>query len=121
MATKNKTGEEYKYELTKSEQKTTATYKILAAENESLKTKLEDAQNELEKTKKIQFEKDKENSILKYRLNSISFIEFLKFGSTAFIGVAGAYLVASEYKTALFIGVPAIIIFGVIIIFSNKK
>ena len=121
MATKNKIIEEDKYELTKSEQKTTATYKILAAENESLKVKLEDTQNELNKTKKIQVERDKENSILKYRLSSISFIEFLKFGSTAFIGVAGAYLVASEYKTALFIGVPAIIIFGVIIIFSNKK
>ena len=83
--------------------------------------KLEDAQNELKKTKKMQVKHEKENSILKYRLSSISFIEFLKFGASASIGISGTYLIASEYKTALFIGLPAIIIFRIIIIFSNKK
>jgi cell shape-determining protein MreC len=110
-----------KYELTEAEQKTTAAYKILSAENEGLKKELEDAQNQLKKINKLQIKNEKENTILKYKLNFISLIEFSKFVATAFIGVAGAYLVSGEYKTAMNIGIPAIAVFGIIVVISGKK
>ncbi len=110
-----------KYKLTKKEQKTTVAFKMLSGENDLLKKSLKKTQDELEKMRQKKFEHEKENNLLKYKLEYVFWIEMFKFFSSAGIGVAGNYLLNKEVNIALSIGIPSVIIFIVSLLFSNKK
>ena len=117
--TKKRKKDEYK--LSKAEQETTTAFKMLSAENEVLKKSLKKTQDHLEKMREEKFKHEKENGILKYKLESFFWIEIFKFISSAGVGVAGNYILNSDFKTALAIGLPSIVIFIVTLVFSNKK
>lgn len=106
--------------LRPAEQKTTAAFKLLSEQIKTLKLSLKKTQDSLEQSRTEKSEVEKRNSILEYKQRSIFWIEIFKFLSSAGIGFAANYLVIADFNTALFYGVPSIIIFSVTIIFSNK-
>ena len=109
-----------KYGLSKAEQKTTTAFKMLSAENDSLKKSLKKTQDELEKMRREKFEHEKKNSLLEYRLEATFWIELFKFLASAGIGVSASYFIVGNLYLSLTIGIPTVVIFIVTLIFGKK-
>lgn len=106
--------------LTKKEQSTTATYKLMSDKVNNLEASLKKIQDESEKIRQEKHELDKKLVLLESSLKNNIYIEIIKFGSTGGMGFAINYITAGSWSLGLSIGIPSMIIFIVCII-ANKK
>lgn len=106
--------------LTKSEKRTTAAFKLISAENESLKKSLKKTQNALEKMREEKFIHEKDNAVLTHKQKTMFWIEFFKFLSSAGVGFSANYFISGNYQFALPIAISSIVIFIAALVFSNK-
>ena len=106
--------------LTPKEQATTAAFKLQQQQIENLKESLKNTQNELEKLREEKFEIEKNNAILQHKQESIVRIETFKFLSSAWIWVAGSFLISWNYLLFSCIGIPSLVVYIVCLIFWNK-
>ena len=107
--------------LTQKEQATTAAFKLQQQQIENLKESLKNTQNELEKLREKNFEIEKNNVILQHKQKSIILVEILKFLSSAWIWVAGSFLISWNFLLFLCIAIPSLIIYIVCLVLCNKQ
>ena len=109
-----------RHTLTPKEQATTATYKLQSNEIESLKESLKKTQDELETMREKNFNREKENTILRHKQKNIVWIEVFKFASSVGVGFSTNYFFSGNYLSALTILISSFIIFTITLVSSNK-
>jgi len=106
--------------LTKKEQATTATYKMMSDKINNLEASLKKTQDESEKFQQENHELDKKVVLLEDKMKNNIWIEIFKFISSGGIGFSINYLTAGSESIGLSIGIPSVIIF-IICLVVNKK
>ncbi len=106
--------------LTKKEQATTVSYKMMSEKISNLEASLKKTQDESSKLSNENHELDKKNILLEERLKNNSWIEVFKFVSSGGIGFSINYFTNGNITTALSVGIPSFIIFLVCIVVNKK-
>ncbi len=107
-------------DLTKKDLKSPGVVKIVINENKTLKESLKETQDELEKMREEKFEQEKKNVVLEERQKTFFWIELFKFLSIGGVGFSINYFVSGNKTLALAFGIPSVIIFITMLIFSRK-
>ena len=97
--------------LTKKEQASTATYKIMSEKINSLEQSLKKTQDESEIIRQDKHELDKKLVLLDNKLEKKPFIEFVKFLSSFGVGLSINYLTSGPIFVGIVVGVASLIIF----------
>ena len=106
--------------LTKKEQATTATYKMMSDKINNLEASLKKTQDEAEKFQKENHELDKKAVLLEDKLKNNVWIEIFKYISSGGIGFSVNYFTGGNQYLGLSIGIPSLIVFIVCIIVNKK-
>jgi hypothetical protein len=106
--------------LTKKEQTTTATYKLMSEKINYLEESLEKTQNESEIIREEKHNLDKELAITKSKLEKNNYLEILKFFSSAGVGLSINYLTGGSYSLCMLIGIPCLIIYAACLLLDTK-
>ncbi len=107
--------------LTSAEQKTTAAFKMLTAENKSLRQSLKRVQDELEGYRERYHEADKNHAVLVSKHTTVAFHEFLKFVVSTVCGGVGVNLLTDGHIFGGVIMVITGLVLFALIVFVDKK
>lgn len=116
------TGHKKKYGLNPAEQKTTAAFKLISEQKETLEKSLKLTQDELEKYREKYHESDKNHALQISKNSTLIFHEVLKFVISTVFGGLGVNMISEHsYRNGIGLIVAGVIIYSILVVSDRKK